>query len=55
MAQELITGKGVIAGVQEGNVVNLAVLGATVVSVVGLTAFLAFKGDDELEGLDLSE
>jgi SNF family Na+-dependent transporter len=45
--QELITGKGVIEGIQNGNVINMAFFGATVLSIVGLTAFLASKGDDE--------
>jgi SNF family Na+-dependent transporter len=45
--QELITGKGVIEGIQNGNVINMAFLGGTVLSIVGLTAFLASKGDDE--------
>lgn len=45
--QELFTGKGVIDGIQNGNIVNLAFLGVTVISVVGLTAFLASKGSEE--------
>jgi hypothetical protein len=46
-AQELITGKGVIEGIQEGNPVNLAFFGATVVTILGLTVFLAIKGKDD--------
>jgi hypothetical protein len=45
--QELITGKGVIEGIQNGDIVNLAFLGVAVVSTVGLTAFLASKGTEE--------
>lgn len=45
--QELITGKGAIEGVQEGNPVNIACLAVTVASILGLTAFLAMKGDDK--------
>uniref|UniRef100_A0A7S0PWM2 Uncharacterized protein n=1 Tax=Asterionellopsis glacialis TaxID=33640 RepID=A0A7S0PWM2_9STRA len=47
LLQELITGKGVIQGIQEGNIINMAFLGLTVVSVVGLSAWLAIQGDDE--------
>ena len=46
LLQELITGKGVIEGIQEGNIFNLAMLGIAGVSIVGLTAFLAVKGKD---------
>eukprot|EP00542_Grammatophora_oceanica_P014305 CAMPEP_0194044214 /NCGR_PEP_ID=MMETSP0009_2-20130614/15713_1 /TAXON_ID=210454 /ORGANISM="Grammatophora oceanica, Strain CCMP 410" /LENGTH=155 /DNA_ID=CAMNT_0038688667 /DNA_START=93 /DNA_END=560 /DNA_ORIENTATION=- len=42
--QELIQGKGVIQGIQEGDPINLAMLGLAVVSTVGFTAFLASKG-----------
>jgi hypothetical protein len=45
-AQELISGKGVIQGIQEGDVFNLACLGATVLTILGLTVFLAIKGED---------
>lgn len=44
LLQELITGKGVIQGLQEGDPVNLAFLGVAVASTLGLTAFLAIKG-----------
>jgi len=47
MLQELVQGKGVVQGVQEGDPINLAVLGAFVVTAVGLTGFLALKGDDD--------
>jgi len=46
LLQELITGKGVIQGLQEGDPANLAVLGAGVAATVGLTVFLAFKGKE---------
>uniref|UniRef100_A0A7S2U6K9 Uncharacterized protein n=1 Tax=Attheya septentrionalis TaxID=420275 RepID=A0A7S2U6K9_9STRA len=46
LLQELITGKGVVAGIQDGDVLSYALLGGTVVTVLGLTAFLAIKGDD---------
>lgn len=54
--QELIQGKGVIQGIQEGNPVNLAIFAATVVFLVGFTGFLALKGensyvDEELKKL----
>ena len=47
VVQELIQGKGVIQGVQEGDPVNLVCLGAFTVSVVALTAWLALQGDDD--------
>lgn len=46
LLQELITGKGVIQGLQEGDPVNLAFLGVAVASTLGLTAFLAIKGKE---------
>ena len=46
--QELIMGKGVIEGIQEGNIFNYIMLGAFAVSTLGLTAFLAIKGSDDL-------
>merc|ERR1712032_201741 len=52
LAQELITGKGVIAGIQEGNPINLAFLGVTVLAVAGLTGFLALQGDSVYEGME---
>jgi hypothetical protein len=51
--QELIQGKGVIQGLQEGDALNIAILGASVVTVVGLTAFLAIKGVDDYTKKDL--
>ncbi|KAL7475803.1 hypothetical protein ACHAW6_001705 [Cyclotella cf. meneghiniana] len=46
LLQELITGKGVIASIQDGDAVGLAGLGFFAVSIVGLTAFLVSKGDE---------
>lgn len=46
LLQELITGKGVIQSIQDGDVSGYAGLGFFVVSIVGLTAFLASKGDE---------
>lgn len=46
IVQELVTGKGVVEGIQEGNAVNMACMVATVVSILGLTAVLALKGSD---------
>ncbi len=46
LLQELVTGKGVVEGIQEGNVFNLAMTGITGVSILGLTLFLLLKGKD---------
>lgn len=46
LLQELVTGKGVIQSIQDGDAVGLAGLGFFVVSVLGLTAFLISKGDE---------
>jgi hypothetical protein len=45
--QELVQGKGVFQGLQEGDPVNIAFFGLAGISIVGLTAFLALKGDDD--------
>jgi positive regulator of sigma E activity len=45
--QELVQGKGVVVGLQEGDPINQAVLGAFVVTTLGLTAWLAIKGKDD--------
>jgi hypothetical protein len=45
--QELIQGKGVIQGLQEGDPANIAGLGAFLVTIAGLTGFLALKGDND--------
>jgi len=52
--QELIQGKGVVQGLQEGDPVNIAVAGAFGVSMVALTGLFLFKGknsyvDDEIK------
>ena len=41
--QELATGKGVVAGYQDGDLISYVMLGLTVFSVVGLTAWLAIE------------
>mmetsp|Transcript_1981 Transcript_1981/g.1854 ORF Transcript_1981/g.1854 Transcript_1981/m.1854 type:complete len:132 (-) Transcript_1981:359-754(-) len=46
LLQELITGKGVVAGLQDGDFFSKVMLGATVVSVFGLTIFLTIKGKE---------
>jgi hypothetical protein len=51
--QEVIQGKGVIQGIKEGDPVNLAGVGLFVVTAVGLTAWLAIKGDDDYVKRDL--
>jgi hypothetical protein len=45
--QELIQGKGVVQGFQDGDPVNTAVAGGFGVSVLALTAWLAIKGEDD--------
>lgn len=46
LLQELITGKGVIASIQDGDAIGFAFLGFAVLSTVGLTGWLALKGDE---------
>ena len=46
LLQELITGKGVIQGLQDGNPVNIAFCGGAVLSTIALTIFLAIKGKE---------
>mmetsp|Transcript_1684 Transcript_1684/g.2503 ORF Transcript_1684/g.2503 Transcript_1684/m.2503 type:complete len:135 (-) Transcript_1684:323-727(-) len=53
LLQELISGKGVVKGIQEGDPFNLAMVGLTGLSLLGLTAFLAIKGKDKYIDLDL--
>jgi len=55
LLQELVQGKGVVQGVQEGDPLNLAVLGAFVVTVVGLTGYLALQGDDDYVSKDMNK
>ncbi len=47
LLQELVTGKGVIQSFQEGDALAYIMLGATALSVVGLSGFLAVKGKDK--------
>jgi len=44
--QELITGKGVIEGLKDGDFANFVFLGGFLVSVVGLTIYLAAVGEE---------
>jgi len=46
LLQELITGKGVVQGLQEGNAFNMVCLGLAVAGTLGLTVFLAIKGKE---------
>ncbi len=46
LLQEAITGKGVIDSVRDGDTVGYAFLGLAVLSTVGLTIWLAIKGDE---------
>ncbi len=46
LLQELITGKGVVASIQDGDAVGFVFLGVAGVSTLGLTAWLALKGDE---------
>lgn len=45
--QELVTGKGVLQGIDEGNWFFLFNAGLFGVIVVGLTGWLAIQGDDD--------
>ena len=45
--QELIQGKGVFQGIAEGDPINNVFFGVALVSTLGLTAFLAIKGNDD--------
>lgn len=47
LLQEIITGKGVVQGIQDGDPFSMGCAVATVVSILGLTAFLALKGSDD--------
>ncbi|KAK1748429.1 hypothetical protein QTG54_000368 [Skeletonema marinoi] len=44
--RELITGKGVIPSIQDGDFVGFAFVGFAGVSTLALTAWLAIKGDE---------
>jgi hypothetical protein len=45
--QELVTGKGVLQGIDEGNWFFLLNAGLFGVGAVGLTGWLAIQGDDD--------
>lgn len=47
LLQELITGKGVIAALNDGDILSYALIGIGGITVLGLTAFLALKGKDK--------
>jgi len=53
--QELVQGKGVIQGLQEGNPVNIAVAAGVAVVTLGLTGFLALKGSDDFVDQELNK
>jgi hypothetical protein len=53
LLQELIQGKGVVQGIADGDPVNLAFVGIVAVTTVGLTGWLALKGDDDYVNKDL--
>ena len=56
LLQELITGKGVIKSVQDGDITGYLGVGIFLVVTGGLTAFLASKGDGsgiEIEDSDV--
>lgn len=46
LLQELVFGKGVVQGIQDGDFGALFMAGIFGVSVVGLTGWLALKGDE---------
>mmetsp|Transcript_6895 Transcript_6895/g.10056 ORF Transcript_6895/g.10056 Transcript_6895/m.10056 type:complete len:136 (-) Transcript_6895:137-544(-) len=46
LLQEAITGKGVVASIQDGDIVGFVFLGLAGVSTLALTAWLAIKGDE---------
>lgn len=55
LLQELIQGKGVVEGLQQGDAVNVAFAAITVVSILGLTGFLAMKGADSYVDRELGK
>jgi hypothetical protein len=46
LLQEVIQGKGVIQGITEGDPINIVLAGMFFVTAIGLTGWLAIKGDD---------
>ena len=46
LLQEAVTGKGVIAAINDGDLAGYAFLGLAVVSTLGLSIWLAIKGDE---------
>jgi hypothetical protein len=53
LLQEAITGKGVIQGISEGEPFYVACFIFTMMSIGGLSLFLAFKGADNYVDKDL--
>ena len=51
--QELIQGKGIVQGLSEGDPANIAGVAAFAVTLVGLTGWLAFQGEDDYVAKDL--
>jgi len=47
LLQELITGKGIFKSYNDGDTIAYVMLGFAVLSTVGLTIFLAFKGEEK--------
>uniref|UniRef100_A0A7S2PHX2 Uncharacterized protein n=1 Tax=Leptocylindrus danicus TaxID=163516 RepID=A0A7S2PHX2_9STRA len=47
LLQELITGKGVVKGFQDGDFVNIAFVGMAVGASVGLSIWLAIQGTEK--------
>jgi|AntRauTorckE5430_2_1112549.scaffolds.fasta_scaffold46800_2 hypothetical protein len=52
LIQELVTGQGVVQGLQEGTPVAFAMVGFTGLSLLALTAFLGIKGKTEFINLN---
>ena len=51
--QELVQGKGVVQGLQEGDPVNLVAAVATGASILALTAVFVIKGKNDYVSNDL--
>jgi len=51
--QELAQGRPLLEGINEGDPINVALLAAAGATTVGLTGWLALKGDDDYTKKDL--
>ena len=51
--QELIQGHGVLQGMADGDILNYFGFGVFAISLVGLTGWLALKGEDDYITRDL--